>query len=176
MTFSLELDLLTTFEVIGLTLAVIGFFNLSTHLERAFSVMQGGMWRFAIWRIKMRNELWPPHKNWDVIVVEALMGWAVASIFIAAIVIWMEWWEPLKALLLALPRWQLIAGALASLVLLIPFELILVFGNSTLMAGVFYVLSRLFWLLGLPPAGVTGTIGLLVTIATFVIGRTEWIV
>ena len=174
MSFSFELDLLTLFEVLGLSLAVIGFFNLSTHLEQGFLAMQRGLWGYAKWKLAKRNERWPPHHHWRVILIEALIGWALATVATTLTVVWLDWWEPLKAILLPLPAWQLVLGGIVVLILLIPCELVVVFGGSSLTAGVFYVLSRMFWLLSLPPAGITGTTGLLVTITTFVLGRVVW--
>ena len=172
--FSFQLDLITTFEILGLSLAFIGFFNLSTHLERAFLAMQRGLWSHAKWKLAKRNERWPPHRHWRVILIEALIGWTIASIVITLIVVWLGWWLPLREILLARPLWQLVVGAIALMIAIIPYELVVVFGASSLTAGLFYLVSRVFWLLSLPPAGMTGTIGLLITIITFVLGRVVW--
>lgn len=171
MEFALSFDYQTSLELLGITLALIGFLNLSQHLERAFGVMRDGVWHFAIWNIQRRNDRWPPHKHWRVILIEALMSWTMAGVIIVVVVNWMDWWEPLQAFWLSLDLWVQIAITVIGLVLLIPYELVIVFGNATLLAGVFFLLNRLFWLLGLPPSGVTGSIGLILTLVTFVIGR-----
>ena len=171
MKFALSFDYQTSLELLGITLALIGFLNLSQHLERAFGAMRDGAWNFAKWNISRRNEKWPPHKHWRVWLFQALAGWAMAGIIIIVVVNWMEWWGPLQALWDARPLWQQITIIVATLILLVPYEIILVFGNATLLAGIFFVLNRLFWLLGLPPSGVTGSIGLILTLVTFLIGR-----
>lgn len=171
MEFAFKLDYQTALEVVGLTLAMLGFFNLSAHLERAFGALQASVWGFAKWNIKRRNELWPPHKNWRVLILQSLMRWPMSGAIIVIVVLWMDWWEPLQALWLGLDTWQQVAFGVSAFLLFIPYELTIVFGNATLLAGIFYLLNRLFWMLGLPPSGVTGSLGLILTLVTFFIGR-----
>jgi hypothetical protein len=173
MEFAVSFDYQTSLELLGITLALIGFLNLSEHLERGFGAMRDGVWRFAKWNVQRRNELWPPHKHWRVLIQQALMGWATSGVLVLLVVNWMNWWEPLTELWLSLELWMQASITVIGLILLIPYELTIVFGNATLLAGIFFLLNRVFWLLGLPPSGVTGSIGLILTLVTFVIGRMD---
>ncbi len=171
MSFSLNLDVLTVFEVIGIALAVIGFFNLSTKLDEMFSKMENGFVANADWKIKYARSYWPPHKNIKRMAIEAAKSFPIAGGLYVGTVLLMGWWSIMWHAYLGLAlSWQI--AAIFSLILAFVLnELFATFIIMRFFAMIAHMFSRIFRLLSIPPSGMTGTLGLLVTITSFVIGR-----
>lgn len=173
MSFTFHMDILTIIEIIGIVLAIIGFFNLSPQLEKGFGAMQRGFWAYAKFQLEHRNKYWPPHKNIKAMFIGAAESFPAVILIITAVSFWLGWWEPLRVIIGGLDLWVKISLAIGLFPFWILNELFATFVLTSIVAGVFYVLNRFFWLLGKPPSGVTGTLGLMLTITSFVMGRAE---
>lgn len=161
---------LSVLEIIGVFLAVIGFFNLSGPLERWFRWVRIYARATRVSSIRKLKKHWPPIRHWKHWLWETycLASSMLVTIFLARWLSadahnWLDW-------LGALPAWiqALIILGLFPLVMFGMFLWDMLWTGFVFLAGT--VLWRMFRVMAKAPAGVVGTIGLIVTLGSLALG------
>lgn len=167
MSFTFSLNLLTITEVLGLVLAVIGFFNLSEKLEAMFVRVREYSNRFSAYEIKRAKKLWPPHKHISRLALEVFDSLPTVIVLVGGY-LWLSGYYPqVRDFVLSLSLTLKVAFWSGVVVALIINELLAQYVLSRIFWALASMMEKVFWLLGKPPSGVTGTIGLLLSIASF---------
>ncbi|MCF6292984.1 MAG: hypothetical protein L3J04_06275 [Robiginitomaculum sp.] len=171
MSFSYSFDLLSALEILGIVLAVIGFLNLSTKLDKMFSKMEKGFVRYADGEIFEARSFWPPHKNVKNMALAAFKSLPLATAMYGLLIFMTGWWVTMWQGYLGLPTLLQTAVVFSIAIGLVLNELFSTFILTRFFALVAHIFSRAFRLLAIPPSGMTGTLGLILTLASFIIGR-----
>lgn len=171
MSFALNLDVLTVFEIIGIVLAVIGFLNLSTKLDKMFSKMENGFVGYADWKISEARSFWPPHKNKRALAIDALQTFPIVIFLFVIVNVYTGWGRILIDAFQGLSLVWKITTIILMIIGYVLNELFTTFILARIFAFISSLLSRSFLILSKPPSGMTGSVGLIISIVSFAIGH-----
>lgn len=171
MSFSFTWNWLNALEVLGLVLAVIGFLNLSEKLEDAFGRMREASLQYAAYKRNYAKSLWPPHKHIPQLLLEIIDSLPVILLCVGGYVWLTGAYAALKIAILSLSWIE--QSLLASLVILflILNELFTRYALSRAFALIAHTFEKSFKLLAIPKSGITGTLGLIIALAAFLLGH-----
>ncbi len=158
---------LSWLDIAGLALAFIGFFNLAGPLERFFEGVRDFGKGMRDGAIKHLQKLWPPQAHLPALAWEGFSSAVGVVVFL-----WINFAldDQVKARwaeLMIWPSWATIPLALLAFTLLLFNGMAGYYFWGCVTSVVSTVLWRFFWIIGKAPAGAVGTIGLLVTMASF---------
>lgn len=159
-------------DLFGFTLAIIGFFNLADPIELYFRRLRDN----ASFAEKHMNEtikkVFPLRKNWlrlfkeglRIVMFRALPAFLIAALVTGEIGMLWQWFRN--------THW----GWLALIAIVTPFGIFALAMISRIVANrlvkyVYWIIWRVVSIMAYPPSGILGTLGLGITIASFVINR-----
>lgn len=171
MSFAFSWNLLTITEVLGIVLAVIGFFNLSEKLEAMFETVRDYSARYATYELNEAKALWPPHKHFVELILDLWDGLPTLIVIVGAYIWWSGSYEQLRDWIVSFTMVQSILfwGGVALFV--VTNELFTRYVLFRAVSAFARMLERVFWLLAKPPSGITGTLGLVLSIASFALSH-----
>ena len=163
--------LFLSLDVLGLSLAIIGFLGIADPLERYFAKLTMSAQALADWSHELRDELWPPHKHWLTLIVGSLKELARWSMIFALSITVQRDWERAIEFLPSWPLWVWAGAAPVILVLNVAlYTLSCLLGPSVLLwlcTGVW----KAFDIMSKPRGGVLGTIGLALALTSALLNR-----
>ena len=167
MAFSFDWNILTIFEIVGIALAVIGFLNLSEKLEAMFTKVKVGFTKLAKFEKENAKAFWPPHKNIKRLFIDMLSTLPIHLTILVGFIVWKDGVALLWDAFLALTLPYKILIFLAIIFGFLLNELFTHYILKSVIAAIAKAFEQLFHILGKPPSGVTGTLGLLITLLSF---------
>ncbi|MDB2437138.1 hypothetical protein N9W89_00345 [Hellea sp.] len=167
MSFSFTWDVLSFFEILGIVLAVIGFFNLSEKLEHGFGAIENSLKTYSHYKADHARSFWPPHKNIKSLSVEAVQTFPILLVLYLFTVWVMGWGEILWTGFLGLSTMLKTIVIVSIFIGLILNEILSTYIIARIFGYIALGFNRLFSLLAKPPSGITGTLGLLITLLCF---------
>jgi len=171
MSFTFTWDILTIFEILGIALAVIGFFNLSEKLEAMFARLTIGFTQFAKFELENAKQFWPPHKNIKRLFIDMIKSLPIHLTILLAFIVWKDGFFLLWDAYKSLGTGMKIAVAILIIIGFLLNELFTHYILRRVFAAIAKIFEKLFHILGKPPSGVTGTLGLLLTLISFGLGH-----
>lgn len=160
-------NLLTITDVVGIILTALDFLGLTQKLENAFGKFRQSCDRYARYQGRRAKECWPPHKHVKQTFLEIVDG--LPSVLLTlGLLVWLSGsYDMLRDIALGLSP---VGKSLALIGLLLALYVNALFAQQVV-ARVFWVIAlgieKLFTILGLPPKGVMGSIGLIVSMMSF---------
>lgn len=164
---SFTLNILTVTDLVGITLTALDFLGLTPRLEATFGKLRQYSERYSGYKWERAKRNWPPHKHTKAISLEIIDG-LPGVLLTLGLVVWLTGsYEGLRGFIVGLQPFVLALTLVGFAIGIIA---------NALFAQ--HVIGRLFWItswsiekgfmiLGLPPKGVTGTIGLIVSLLSF---------
>lgn len=164
---SFSWNILTITDVVGIILTALDFLGLTQMLENAFGKLRQYCDRYARFKWISAKRNWPPHKHvkaitWEII--DALPG----VLFTLGLVVWLSGsYEGLRTFLLGLSPLGIAVTAIGFLIALYVNALFAQHVVARTIYAISWSIEKGFMILGLPPKGVMGSIGLIVSVLSF---------
>lgn len=164
---SFSWNILTITDVVGIILTALDFLGLTQKLENAFGRFRQSCDRYARYQWRRAKECWPPHKHVKQTFLEIVDG--LPSVLLTlGLLVWLSGsFEMVRGISLGLSPF---GKTLAFIGLIFALYVNALFAQQVV-ARVFWIIAlsieKLFMLLGLPPKGVMGSIGLIVSLMSF---------
>lgn len=167
MSVSFSWNILTVTDVLGIILTALDFLGLTHKLEAAFAKLRHYCERYAQYKWLKNKRNWPPHKHVKEITLELIDTLPTVLLVLGILVFFSGYYEFIRDFLLGLSWIGIVLFCLGSVFALIFNAFFAQYVISKLIWGVVWSIEKLFMILGLPPKGVTGTIGLIVSLISF---------
>jgi len=149
----------------------VGFLELSGRLESFFSGLRKMFLRFAMMHAEERQELWPPHKHIKKLAKTMFQRLPVTAGAPLAI-IWVGGGMPYVVDVVSNSHWLIkISIVMGLIIFLILNKLFAEYVLSYIISTIALIIEKFFALLAMPPSGVTGSIGLIITLISFIFSR-----
>lgn len=160
-------NLLTITDVVGIILTALDFLGLTQRLEAAFGKARVYFDRYARYQWLRSKRNWPPHKHMKAISLEIIDTLPVALLCFGGY-IWLSGSYPMmRDFFFSLSEGQKGLLYFGGLIAIFANTFLAQHATGRIIWLTVSGLEKLFMILGLPPKGVMGSIGLIVSVLSF---------